>query len=402
MKLWIVIAVLLSASVSRAGKAFLNTEDGRIISVFNSPGMNWKNCKLKRDCEAVGWPDNSAEIEILSSSPKKEKVEDPRTGELKDEEYVLIEFSYKRVVDGVTYSKERAKGWIDAAYLSEKKQKGFYTQSQPAPQKEVCDSKTKKTPQFLKDLEVVSTAIGNKNITEIAEALKEFTGQCVIDPNKSLSKSTNGNSYDAYVLPKLLKQRLPRNIKNENGKTITTQDLINIDALARTLYGEMAGCFKHGLQYPMAVARIAHNRAQARGRDKEFIRAPHRSEKGSLAKVVTSDSQFNVWMTNHGSKPNNSLKLALCPPSNKSKPSWQGHLPRQEELDIWEDALRIATEAVLFPKRNFEKRTAQIQQLHYTSGMGSFYNMKQVNPLIENRKISRNSCVEIWQENNKS
>ncbi len=399
MKSWIVIAILLSASASWAEKAYLNTEDGRVISVFNSPGKNWKNCKQESRCEAVGWPDNRAVIETLSP-PKKMKVNDPETGELKDEEYVFVEFSYERVVKGVTH-KQTNRGWIDAAYLSKKKQKGFYTQSQPQAKKEVCDPKTKNAPIVPKELEVVNTALENQNITETAEALKAVVGQCVINPKATSIKSTGGNSYDDYVLPQLLKQKLPK-VTNENGKLLSTQELIDIDALARTLYGEMAGCFKHGLQYPMAVARIAYNRAQASDRAKEFIRSPHSSTKAPLAKVVTSDTQFNVWMTNHGSKPNNSLKLALCPPSNKAKPSWQGHLPAREELDIWEDALRIATETVLFPKHKFEKRTAQIRQLHYTSGMGAFYNMKQVFPWVEERKVSRSSCVEIWQERPKT
>ena len=100
-------------------------------------------------------------------------------------------------------------------------------------------------------------------------------------------------------------------------------------------------------------------------------------------------------MKTHNGKKNGPLAHALCPPSDKNKPFWSGAKPSKEEQDIWENTLRIATEAVLFPKK-FNARTSQLKQFHYTSGMDSFFGMKQVFPWIADRKVSKNACVQVW------
>ena len=91
-------------------------------------------------------------------------------------------------------------------------------------------------------------ALGNHAVVDYADQLDQIVGECAID-NPQKPKLKSGNAYDAHVLPKLKNKPLP-NITNEFGTPITRADLINIDALARTMYGEMANCYKHGLQYP--------------------------------------------------------------------------------------------------------------------------------------------------------
>ncbi len=395
MKLPILIVLLFLTSIAFANnKVYLDIEDGQIVSVFNKSGQNWKTCADDPQCHPIAWPDNTASLVTLSPT-QKIKAKDPYTGEMKLEEYVLIEYQYQRMVKGKAYNKA-GQGWIDAAYLSKSKKMSFFSEGSPTQnRKKYCPSKGVTKP-LTEDLVSVQKAIANKNVKDTAMALSPSVGYCAINPKKSPASYASGNVYDNYVLPQIRKQKVPNVIK-ENGQAMSTQDLIDVDSLARTIYGEMAGCFKHGLQYPVTVAKVAFNRARTPDREGEFIRGPHSNYKGALAKVVTSASQFSLWRIEISGKPNNSVKMALCPPSNRLKPSWQGYPPSQDEQEIWGNTLRIATEAVLFPKK-FMARTKQISELHYTSGLNSFHGMKQAFPWIEDHQVSRNACVQVWKE----
>lgn len=375
------------------GKAYLDLEDGQIVSVFNKPGMNWKNCATDTSCRPVGWPDRGAEVEVISDKPKRMMVEDPYTGKKQPEDYLKIKYTYQREANGKSFT-QSGEGWIDAAYVSYSKRKSVFG-TDSAPMTEVCPPRPKSVApqQTVTDL---ATAFVNNSVTNTADLLREHVGACVIDPRNPPNSFHGENPFDTYVLPHLSKRGLPK-ITREDGKPMTRQDLIDIDALARTMYAEMARCYKHGLQYPMAVAKIAVNRANSSNRHREFIKGPHNQTKGPLAKVVTTPSQFNLWMKTLDGKKNGTLSHALCPPSEKTRPFWTGSTPGKDEQAIWDNTLRIATEAVLFPKK-FQSRTAQLQQFHYTSGMNGFYGMRQVYPWIAERKVSRNACVQVWDE----
>lgn len=382
------------------GKAYLDLEEDQIVSVFNKPGMNWKNCSKSAGCQAVGWPDRDAAIEVISS-PKTLKVEDPYTGKMENEEYVQIKYTYTRLVNGKKFT-QKGQGWIDAAYISHSKKEAVYGNS--SDKGENCppgQKKSSKGPsEVAKDLGAVAKSVANQGVRATADALKDHVGACAFNPKNPPKSFSGDNMFDSYVLPQLRKQAVPA-ITREDGKRMTQQDLIDIDALARTMYAEMARCYKHGLHYPMAVAKIAVNRAKTTSRHSEFIKGSHSSAKGPLAKAVTTSSQFNLWMKSINGRPNGSLKHALCPPSRKGKNFWVGAPPGQNELDIWDNTLRIATEAVLFPKK-FNARTAQLKQFHYTSGLDSFFGMKQVFPWIAERKVSKNACVQVWDDGKSS
>lgn len=399
----ILIIVIFSGTASWAkGTAYLNLEDDQIVSVFNKPGMNWKNCTRGSDCTAVGWPDNTATIKVISPVQKM-KVVSPYTDIEQDEEYVQIEYSYERKVNNQTYF-QTGKGWIDAAYVSEKRQNTFYGMGNKADSVEKdCPPVTKAHPGDLKEIKKTVTPLhkSSKNIsvTETAKLLNPYVGACTIDPNpkKKLPETSIENPYDAYVLP-TIKTTIPK-VHKENGELMSKKDLIDIDAAARSIYAEMAQCYKYGLQYPMSVARIAVNRANSKNREDIFIKGTHNSSKGDLAKVFTSPSQFSLWLKKIKKKANGSLRQALCPPSKAGTRYWTGNLVPQFELDIWQNTLRIATEAVLFPMQ-FKARTNELKKdTFYSSGEKSFYDMKKANPpSIEGRKISRDSCIQIWRD----
>ncbi|MBS1970145.1 MAG: hypothetical protein JSU04_07540 [Bdellovibrionales bacterium] len=402
MKFPVLIAVLLTAlnawSIEQA--AYLDVEDDEIVSVFAKPGNNWKTCKSDSTCHPVGWLDNKAKIKIISA-PKKMKVEDPYTGKMENEEFVLVDFSYERTVKGVVYKKHDT-GWVDASYLSKIKNKTFFgddnSNSKPErdcppgdPNQAIIDVKKKMAP--------VTKAVGNQGVKDIAKSLSEVVGQCVINPAKPPSRYPAGNAFDSMVLPSL-QRKMPK-ILGPDGKPVTLQQVADIDALARTLYGEMAGCYKHGLQYPMAIAKIASNRADAPDKTKKaFIGSDaSRSDKvDDIARVVTTPSQFNVWMKYHeGGQINGSLQKALCPPSDPNKASWQNFKPGKDEQAIWENTVRIATEAVLFPNK-FKSRTSEIKNdiYDYNSGSRDPWGYTRIYPRIEGRRVDRVSCMQVW------
>ncbi len=396
---FIAISLLVLAPLSTwaFGKAYINAEDNQIVSVFNKPGMNWKNCATTSGCSAVGWPDNSANIVVLTES-KKMKVQDPYTGNMVEEEYVYVMYEYNRVLESGAVLPQKGEGWIDAAYISKTKQSTFYGSGQTEADPNCPPEKKKETTpkEVQKSVAPLKTAIENTNIKESADAIKKAVGQCVINPKNPPANFAEGNIFDTYVLPGLKKQAVPKVVK-EDGTMMTQADLVTIDALSRTMYAEMARCYKHGLHYPMTVAKIAVNRANNENREKEFIKGTHNGAKSRLAKVVTTPSQFNLWMRTIDSKPNGALLHALCPPSDKTKAFWTGAAPPKFEQDIWDNTLRIATEAVLHPKK-FSNRTKQVKQYHYTSGLDGFFGMKQVFPFIEDHKVSKNACVQVWDD----
>lgn len=390
------LLLLLSSNAWSRGKAYLDIEENQLITIFNKPGHNWKTCSTDPSCRAVAWPDRNAHIEVTSPN-KKLVVPDPYTGEKIQEEFVQVNYRYKREVNGKTLIQEGV-GWVDAAYVASTRKNSFYGVA-TEPTKDDCNPQSKVNGgarEIQKSLAPLEKTLSHKSVTQAAELLKPHIGKCVINPKKPPQKGAAGNPFDSYVLPHLRKTNVPKIVK-DNGSIMSEKDLIDIDALARTLYAEMARCYKNGLQYPMTVAKIAVNRAEAKDRHREFIKDPHASNKGNLARVTTSATQFSLWLTKIGGKPNNSLKQALCPPSNKSNNFWTGSKPPPFETDIWENTLRIATEAVLYPNQ-FKARTKNVKQFFYTSGMKGFYGMKQVNPTIEDRKVARDSCVQVWDE----
>lgn len=391
-----------------------SVEDGQYITVFNKPGLNWSTCTIAIDkktkkeyCkEAQGWPSRDAKIKVISP-PVKAKVFDPYTEEQVEETYVKVEFEYERMGEDQKMHHQKGEGYIELAYLSRSARNPFFgAQAAAKTLKDKCKdnnaaagaTEQTKIKNQTKDL---AQAIEDLSIAEKAKQLSTVVGSCVLNPStKKPQYSGNKNVYDHFVLPKLQSTKPPAML-TESGKPMTRSQLIEIDAMARTLYGEMAACYKHGLQYPMTVAKIIQNRSES-GRDREFIKPPHQTDKPKTAMIATSPSQFSMWHQTIQGKKNNPLHHGLCPPQKSGAPFWRSRSAPKQEHDIWMNTVRIATEAVLYPKQ-FKKRTQQVQQLHYSSGMSDRPNawmkkMKQVRPSIEGRKIERDACVEVWQE----
>jgi hypothetical protein len=392
--------------------AFIDSvEDGQYLTVFNKPGMNWSTCTIQFDkvtkaekCkEAVGWPSRDAKIKVISP-PVKAKVFNPYIEEEVEENYVKVEFEYTRTGKDGKEHHQKGEGYIELAYLSRSVRNPFYGAQNSATKQPDCD-KNKNPQAQLKDLSKqiapLAKSIENLSISKKAEEISKVVGFCPLNPaTKKPAYTGKENVYDHFILPGLKKKRLPQ-VKTEKGEAMTQAQLIEIDSMARTLYGEMAQCYKHGLQYPLAVAKIIQNRKNS-NRDREFIKPPQAIGKPKTAQVATTPSQFSMWHKTIAGKKNNPLHHGLCPPQKPGQPFWRSKSTPKQENDICVNTVRIATEAVLHPKE-FERRTTEITGFHYSSGMSDRPNawmkkMQQVNPSIQGRKIERDACLEIWME----
>ena len=407
------LAPLFSWSQSQTrwtkGKAYLDLEDGDKISVFSKAGFDYTTCpndpgdkngKTKEErepCKSVAWPDNTVDdVEIISDEVKKVMMWVPEKRKKVLTTFVNVRVKYKRTVKGIVYENGES-GWIDAGPLRQHKVKTFYG-NDSKPKKDCPPEKKPKTPadEIRKTLEPVASALSNNSVAGVAEAIAPKIGACVITPKQTSFKA--GNPYDTYAYP-AVSNSVP-NITKEDGTPLTREDMVAIDAWARTLISEQGvTCFRRGLHYPMSVLKVGANRLKESktnpGLRKQFINGPHISVKSDLAKLATTGNQFNVWNHKHDGKANPTLPQALCPPSNSDKAFYVGRKPLPHEARAWQNAVLMATEAVVFPAK-FAKRTEDVKQLNYTSAVDKFYGMKKQFPSIEGRRIDDQSCVQLW------
>lgn len=401
MRFLLVVATLilmtpLSSLAQYYGKAYVDKEDGQFLSVFSDPGVDYDTCQKNKSCEAMGWLDNKSDVEIISPPVKVPKL-DVYTKKVVDTEFVQIQFSYDRInPDGNPARKTNVIGWVESASLTREKVATFYG-SDPEPEPPCPPqvvNKPKTAPPVV-EARNVQRITENKAVVATADAISPYIGQCVINPKRLPNSYKSGNTYDNYVMPTMNKQPVPNLIK-EDGTAVTRQDMIDIDALSRTMYSEMARCYKHGLHYPSAVARITLNRASANGRRSEFINGYHASGKGDIAKAATSPFKYSAWNHQEGNKRNPVLAQALCPPAPGNSVMWTGRAVTKNEKEIWDDTIRIATETVLYPKK-FKARAPALTQFFYTSDLDR-PKWKQVKPKVEGRSLNKDYCMMIWQD----
>lgn len=385
--------------------AWLDLEPGDRTQVYSEPGhVDIFSCAGQAPCEILAEPDRNSAVEITGPKVRRE-VTDPYTGEKRWEEFYPVRVVVPEERNGRLEINE-AKGWIDAASLRfQKPSSTFYGASSSEKAKgdlEDCPPRDQATQPLDQDgigrlIQDFSQDLETQNVNESAASLSEVVGFCAWDGQTRRPKPPP-NVFDQIILSQLAQVPLPKGHVNEQGQPMTRAQLIEIAAMARTLYGEMGRCFKHGLHYPMAVAKVALNRQHQSSRDGEWIRDDHAQSKTRLTKILTSPSQFNVWMPTHQDKTNGAFRQAACPPSSTKKNDWRGVKPAESEVKVWEKAMKIATEAVLHPTR-FKKRTSAVKALFYTSGLGRFRGLSQAKEIsIEGRSLEKDQCLELWLE----
>lgn len=456
----------------------LDLDDGAVTSVFTKPGFfSTEECEADaakqtkknkaKGCASIGWPDSKS---VITSTGNIEfRVEEDAEGNETLRTYAEIEFAYTR--DG---SEKKGKGWISQdliafdpvspSYSEIAYKKATEVQTWLKEKWEKICPPAKTAPQILTppaqnnigqiaeltnalEKQVADTNQKRRTVAGIATELSGSIGKCMLKPpDKAPQKFSGSLVYDQFVLPSMKKTALPKDIKKENGQPLSQKDLIDIDALARTLYAEMASCTSIGAQYPMAVARVIMNREQAMQANPNFIQEfvknnnEHDSSKSLLCRAATSPVLFSAWnqkiidfkqlkearsaevksLHKRGIKggeaekkarqsiqpdpdsgayykPNESgLLHTLCPPSDPKDLCYTGKVPDKNSAIAWENTIRIAVEAVLFPKQ-FSTKTAELEGIkHYTSDRDKFYDFIQVKPSIEGRKITSDRCLNLW------
>ncbi len=384
-------------------------DDDDVLTVYSESGKNWVRCNRdtvhakKDNCVIKGWPNRDADIKIIGPAVVKEVI-DPFSGQKVEEIFYQVDFKYTATSStGTKYIKEDA-GYLPESVLTAKRYTPFYSKTlkelQNEIDNEVCPPSKNTVIKKPKEITELSKALNSQKFIAESTTIYKSIGQCVIDnPTKAPTRFPAGNIFDTMVIPEITSsQKL--DIYREDKEQVNTDDLINIDALARTLYGEMGGCFRNGLQYPMAVARIIVNRSEAKNKHGLFIKSSHADGKPTLAKVATTPSQFNNWMKkDNESDPNGPLHHSLCPPKEINKPFWNSQKASKEDVEVWKNAVRIATEAIIYPKK-FKERTSDLDGIYfYTSGMGKFYNSKLIaGKKINDRPIDSSRCIELWTE----
>jgi len=326
---------------------------------------------------------------------------------------------------------KRGRGWIDASTLRNEPLQPIYrkpNQNLTAPNKTAdaanhspilsCNQSCQQSYKNTSILGHLAQKLEQDPLTRLDQsvtALKPLIGRCPLNPptRKRADAWRGRNIYDSEVLPLFQRMdprqlpRIPKEIGPGQFGYATRDDLINIDTLARTIYAEMNECFKEGLQFPMAVARVAVNRAnlvnEGRAPASYVGNTSQISSKPNLAKVLTAPYQFSVWNPSGAANPRDKTALmALCPTRDSSKTNWKGQLPGPDDIYAWEKSLQIATEAVLFPEQ-FNRKTRQITQLYYTSKRTNFLNhdYKRPNPApkIEGRSVESFQCLYLWEKN---
>lgn len=344
------------------------------------------NC-VKRQCTEVITNLNRKTSLQVTGREFKAKTIDAFDDSLKEEIFVPVQYSYLRKNGKVEFIE--GTGFLPKYALSEKKHSAFFSLEEELNQNR---------------MPAAATAQKKPTPVKAAQEIYDLVGECVIDPATTLPKNLpKENTYDFYVYNKLKKHKLPL-IVNERNQQMTAEDLVNIDALARTIYGEMGKCFKKGLQYPMAAALVAVNRYDNKSRYKEWTSSFVKRKVASvpsLTKIITTPEKFNNWKIFSNSKKNGPLHHSLCPPRAVNKPFWKTDKASQDQVDIWKNAVRIATEAVMFPDK-FKARSPAMKNINfYTSGLGQYHNYLQVFPFVNDRPLEHFDCIEMWKEPNK-
>ncbi len=343
-------------------------------------------CQQKKCSEAKTTINRSASIQIIGAEFKG-FTNDPFDDAEVTEVFVPVKYSY---LDPQSPEKfKTGQGYLPKYLLSEKQLSAFF---------EAEEINTNRMPAATAKK---AAATKKTNTLKAATHIYELVGECpLVNATVLPKKLAKENVFDTYIYTRLKKQKIPK-LVNEKMKAMTFEDLINIDSLARTLYGEMGKCFRKGLQYPIAAALVAVNRLDNKSRFKEWTGSSVKRKVASvppLTRIVTTPEKFNNWKVYASGKSNGPLHHSLCPARTVNKPFWKTSKASQAEVDIWKNAVRIATEAVMFPTK-FKARSPAMKNINfYTSGMGQYADYVQVFPFVNDRPLENFDCIEMWKE----
>ena len=385
--------------ITKGAVLFANREPNEAIDIYSLPGHSYRTglCRNKLTCQRMAVVDRDARLIWTGEAEKVGMAIDDVSSEFESNYYLKVNF------DDLGKPSKGGTGWIRAETLVTKKyDPAFVDKIETRPQGFICA--TTSVVDSLHTIRLHTLYEYNQNIKQIAEKLKSIVGSCPLSeghvlPKKKLSQAL---IYDELVLPGLQKHIVPT-ISKENGQPMTREDLISIDALARTIYGEMAICHETGIEYLFAVAKIGLNRGEKlktlrknNQTENELLPFPSNPKKGLVGEVVTQAVQFDNWDF-YLNKRNPPLLQSLCPPTVKISDQ-HGEFINEREVTVWNDSLRIAAEAILFPEQFTKLRAPNLTQLFYTSGKASIKNMRIVPASVIGRPLTEKKCMKVYEE----
>jgi hypothetical protein len=190
--------------------------------------------------------------------------------------------------------------------------------------------------------------------------ISKHIGDCIVEPARwRKTKPRNVSGYDKFFLP-YWRKKSEAQVTLPSGRKLYSDDLQAIDAVSRTIYGEVQSCqfnWKDDEYNPghfEAVGRLIADRAEAIGTgtdngSRDFGRP---SSVPLMEQVVSRNGQFNNWdlvIRGRPRKLNGALLNSLCPKNEKNKNAFVG--PKEslseEHDEIWSWAVEVASQAYL-------------------------------------------------------
>ncbi len=360
----------------------------KVTTIFREPGHSWTDCQKHPDL-CMAWPNKKTEIEVLNS--RLVETMDPVRHESLWVNFYFVHYAY---VDPEKTEHHSGNGWISSDFVEIM---GF--------EKEALDEKPSEHA-VRTNKEANASASANHPLdaqlfpefTEIFQALDAKVGQCFLNRQNETPVlpfiPSNLRPYDALIWPQMKKSQA----STVGQRTISAEQIILIDALARTIYGEMAVCWQYATQYLSAVAAVVKNRenniCDQKSQTTDLFTDADDAKRPRMLAVLLKSQQFTVWERTVNHHPNPSLPQVLCPPSRKGQIFYTGYKPQNFEMSIWQESLKNAIAAVLYPDEF--QRTVKVPQCYYTSGLGQFIDMHRHIPIVGGVTLGRSKCMEFW------
>lgn len=308
---------------------------------------------------------------------------DPITGAKRPQLFYLVDVEYP-----TEWGTKSERGWVSAQYVRSDPlppsrlsvAEVEYVAPRPLPKPD-CNCKSKDLSKQIKE----GLEVAIQEPSEAARKAMSYVGQCV---SGKLNPAGFTNPFN-YFMDRHWQDKKGKTLFSYKGEPVTGEKMFAIDAIARTIFGEMRGCFRNGIRYPMAVARVIMNRAyfvSKNGRTVPFVKATSPDYKKMKIEeivpfVTSSSAQFSPW---NRDDPN--LSHVLCPQNMDA-----------ETRKIWRKSVEIATSAIL-DRKQFAKETGQVTQLHFSSGMTPSWakNYSLETPKVGDSPIDSARCLKLW------
>jgi hypothetical protein len=266
---------------------------------------------------------------------------------------------------------------------------------------------------FLKNAHIESDA---KDTEKVASTIQSYF-DCKDGKKLDELKKNRADLFREVIYPHYTELAQNRSqLPMVNDTPVSPMKLLAIDALARTVFGEMRGCIRSGgWQYPLAVAKVIHNRARALDCNKDQKKAFQKRFANNYPELPLSSYNTNQLIPFVATAGDMNPKNDLGRTFDTWRPSDNNYddlmCPKPSEKKIFEDCVAIASLAVLQPEE-FKRITAQVKGYNYTSNInyrnasksdasgskkGSWEKLTGVS--VANRPISNDGCIILWKEN---